>query len=148
MMSLNAIFEIGFFMGLIGSVHCIGMCGPLVMALPIAQQTNFQKWQSILLYHFGKITSYAILGILLGLFGSQLPLYGVQENLSIVMGSIMLLYFIYVFVIKSKWVPKFLKFNLLYTFIIKKMGGLFKSKNRAVFYLIGFLNGLLPCGMI
>ena len=61
MMSLNAIFEIGFFMGLIGSVHCIGMCGPLVMALPIAQQTNFQKWQSILLYHFGKITSYAIL---------------------------------------------------------------------------------------
>ena len=115
MMSLNAIFEIGFFMGLIGSVHCIGMCGPLVMALPIAQQTNFQKWQSILLYHFGKITSYAILGILLGLFGSQLPLYGVQENLSIVMGSIMLLYFIYVFVIKSKWVPKFLKFNLLYT---------------------------------
>jgi sulfite exporter TauE/SafE len=111
MMSLNAIFEIGFFMGLIGSVHCIGMCGPLVMALPIAQQTNFQKWQSILLYHFGKITSYAILGILLGLFGSQLPLYGVQENLSIVMGSIMLLYFIYVFVIKSKWVPKFLKFN-------------------------------------
>ena len=60
MMSLNAIFEIGFLMGLIGSVHCIGMCGPLVMALPIAQQTNFQKWQSILLYHFGKITSYAI----------------------------------------------------------------------------------------
>ena len=148
MMSLKAIFEIGFFMGLIGSVHCIGMCGPLVMALPIAQQTNFQKWQSILLYHFGKITSYAILGILLGLFGSQLPLYGVQENLSIVMGSIMLLYVIYVFVIKSKWVPQFLKFNILYTFIIKKMGGLFKSKNRAVFYLIGFLNGLLPCGMI
>ena len=119
MMSLNAIFEIGFLMGLIGSVHCIGMCGPLVMALPIAQQTNFQKWQSILLYHFGKITSYAILGILLGLFGSQLPLYGVQENLSIVMGSIMLLYVIYVFVIKSKWVPQFLKFNMLYTFIRK-----------------------------
>ena len=148
MMSLNAIFEIGFLMGLIGSVHCIGMCGPLVMALPISQQTNFQKWQSILLYHAGKISSYAVLGILLGMFGSQLPLYGVQENLSIVMGSIMLLYVIYIFVIKSQLAPKFLKFNLLYTFIVKKMGYLFKSKNRAVFYFIGILNGLLPCGMI
>ena len=148
MMSLNAIFEIGFLMGLIGSVHCIGMCGPLVMALPIAQQTNFQKWQSILLYHAGKISSYTILGILLGLFGSQLPLYGVQENLSIVMGSIMLLYVVYVFVIKPKFIPIFLQFNLQYTFIVKKMGQLFKSKHRAVFYFIGILNGLLPCGMI
>ena len=148
MMSLNAIFEIGFLMGLIGSVHCIGMCGPLVMALPISQQTNFQKWQSILLYHAGKISSYTILGILLGLFGSQLPVYGVQENLSIVMGSIMLLYVVYVFVIKPKFISSFLQFNLLYTYIVKKMGQLFKRKNRAVFYLIGILNGLLPCGMI
>ena len=147
-MSLNTIFEIGFLMGLIGSIHCIGMCGPLVMALPMSNQTNFQKWQSILLYHAGKITSYAILGILLGMFGSQLPLYGVQENLSIVMGSIMLLYVIYVFVIKSRWSPKFLQFNRLYTFIVKKMGSVLKCKNRAAFYLIGFLNGLLPCGMI
>ena len=148
MMSLNAIFEIGFLMGLIGSVHCIGMCGPLVMALPISQQTHFQKWQSILLYHAGKISSYAVLGILLGMFGSQLPLYGAQENLSIVMGSIMLLYVVYVFVIKPKLIPRFLQFNLLYTFIVKKMGQLFQRKNRAVFYLIGILNGLLPCGMI
>ena len=147
-MSLNTIFEIGFLMGLIGSIHCIGMCGPLVMALPMSNQTNFQKWQSILIYHAGKITSYALLGILLGLFGSQLPLYGVQENLSMVMGSIMLLYVIYVFVIKSRWSLKFLHFNRLYSFIVKKMGSLFKSKNRAAFYLIGFLNGLLPCGMI
>ena len=145
---MNAVFEIGFFMGLIGSVHCIGMCGPLVMALPIAHQTNFQKWQSIFLYHAGKITSYTMLGILLGLFGSQLPLYGVQENLSIVMGSIMLLYVIYVFVIKAKRAPQFLQFNILYKIIIKRMGVLFKSKNRTVFYLIGLLNGLLPCGMI
>lgn len=148
MLTMNVVFEIGFFMGLIGSIHCIGMCGPLVMALPISQQTNFQKWQSILLYHAGKISSYSLLGIIFGLFGSQLPLYGVQENLSIVMGSIMLLYVVYVFVIKPKFISRFLQFNLLYTFIVKKMGQLFQRKNRAVFYLIGILNGLLPCGMI
>jgi sulfite exporter TauE/SafE len=145
---MNVVFEIGFFMGLIGSIHCIGMCGPLVMALPISQQTNFQKWQSILLYNAGKISSYSLLGIIFGLFGSQLPLYGVQENLSIVMGSIMILYVVYVFVIKPKFISRFLQFNLLYTFIVKNMGQLFQRKNRAVFYLIGILNGLLPCGMI
>jgi sulfite exporter TauE/SafE len=147
-MWLNHVFEIGFLMGLIGSVHCIGMCGPLVMALPISHQSSLQKWVSILLYHFGKISSYTLLGVLLGLFGSSLPLFGVQENLSIVIGSIMLLYVLYVFVIKSKWGIPFLKSNILYTLIIKKMGALFKSKNSSSFYLIGFLNGLLPCGMV
>ncbi len=147
-MWLNHVFEIGFLMGLIGSVHCIGMCGPLVMAIPISGQSNFQKWVSILLYHFGKISSYTILGILLGLFGSSLPLFGVQENLSIVIGSIMLLYVLYVLLIKSKWKIPFFKSNILYTIIIKKMGALFKSKNSSSFYLIGFLNGLLPCGMV
>jgi sulfite exporter TauE/SafE len=147
-MWLNHVFEIGFLMGLIGSVHCIGMCGPLVMAIPISHQSNLQKWVSIFLYHFGKISSYAVLGVLLGLFGSSLPLFGVQENLSIVMGSIMLLYVLYVFVLKWNWSPSFFKSNILYTIIIKKMGALFKSKNRGSFYLIGFLNGLLPCGMV
>jgi sulfite exporter TauE/SafE len=148
MITMNSVFEIGFFMGLIGSLHCIGMCGPLVMALPIANQSYFQKWQSILLYNAGKISSYTILGIVLGLFGSQLPLHGVQENLSIVMGCIMLLYVIYVFIIKAKWTTQFLHFNFLYKWIIKKMSGLFKSKKKTVFFIIGFLNGLLPCGMI
>jgi sulfite exporter TauE/SafE len=118
------------------------------MALPISGQSNFQKWVSILLYHFGKISSYTVLGILLGLFGSSLPLFGVQENLSIVIGSIMLLYVLYVFLIKSKWKIPFFKSNMLYTIIIKKMGTLLKSKSRGSFYLIGFLNGLLPCGMV
>jgi len=120
-MWLNHVFEIGFLMGLIGSVHCIGMCGPLVMALPISGQSNFQKWVSILLYHFGKISSYTVLGILLGLFGTTLPFNVVQEHLSIVLGSIMLLYVLYVFVIKSKWAIPFFQSNIVYSLIIKKM---------------------------
>lgn len=148
MLTTNAVFEIGFFMGLIGSVHCIGMCGPLVMALPIAHQTHFQKWQSIFLYHAGKISSYSVLGILLGLFGSQLPMHGVQENLSIIMGVIMLLYVILIFGIKPNWTPRIFQSNPVYTFIINKMGRLFQRKRRSTYYFIGLLNGLLPCGMI
>ncbi len=147
-MSINAIFEIGFLMGLLGSVHCIGMCGPLVLALPMAQKTNLEKWGVLFLYHFGKISSYSMLGVLFGLFGSQLPLFGVQENISIFIGILMLIYVGYVFVLKPKQKLGFLQFNLLYSSITKQLGVLFKHKNKLAFYLIGFLNGLLPCGMV
>ena len=148
-MEWSHLFEIGFLMGLLGSVHCIGMCGPLVMALPLSNKTNLQKWGSLFLYHFGKISSYSLLGVLLGLFGSQLPLYGVQENLSIVMGSIMVLYVVYVFIIKSKKTTGGkVFFNFLYTPIVKKLADLFKQRNNSSYYLIGILNGLLPCGMV
>ena len=147
-MGWSQLFEIGFLMGLLGSVHCIGMCGPLVMALPLSNKTHLQKWGALFLYHFGKINSYSLLGVLLGLFGSQLPLYGVQENLSIVMGSIMILYVVYVFIIKSKKTGGKAFFNFLYTPIVKKLTELFKQQNNASYYLIGILNGLLPCGMV
>jgi uncharacterized protein len=147
-MSINAIFEIGFLMGLLGSVHCIGMCGPLVLALPMTQKTNLEKWGVLFLYHFGKISSYSMLGVLFGLFGSQLPLFGVQENISIFIGGLMLIYVAYVFVLKPKQRLGFLQFNLLYSSITKQLGMLFKLNNKLAFYLIGFLNGLLPCGMV
>jgi len=147
-MSINAIFEIGFLMGLLGSVHCIGMCGPLVLALPMAQKTSLEKWGVLFLYHFGKISSYSLLGVLFGLFGSQLPLFGVQENISIFIGALMLIYVGYVFMLKPKRKLGFLQFDLLYSSITKQLGILFKHKNKLAFYLIGFLNGLLPCGMV
>jgi len=147
-MSINAIFEIGFLMGLLGSVHCIGMCGPLVLALPMAQKTNLEKWGVLFLYHFGKMSSYSMLGVLFGLFGSQLPLFGVQENISIFIGILMLIYVGYVFILKPKQKLGFLQFNLLYSSITKQLGMLFKLNNKLAFYLIGFLNGLLPCGMV
>ena len=146
-MHLSTVFEIGFFMGLLGSVHCIGMCGPLVMALPISLRSNFQKIVTLFLYHAGKIMSYCILGLLFGLFGSQLPVFGVQRNISVIIGITMLLYGIYVFVLK----PKHLQlgpFNTVYNFIVKWLSKLFKSKYMVSFFFIGMLNGLLPCGMV
>ena len=146
-MQLSSLFEIGFLMGLLGSVHCIGMCGPLIMALPFSQKNNFQKWASLFLYHFGKIASYALLGVLFGLFGSQFPIFGLQKNISIVIGITMLLYVVYVFVLKPKHIQLGV-FDGLYKSIFKALGKLFKSKHTGAFLLIGLLNGLLPCGMI
>lgn len=144
-MQISVVFEIGFLMGLLGSVHCIGMCGPLVMALPIAQKSNLQKWIALALYHTGKIASYALLGIIFGLLGSQFPFYIMQQNLSIVIGIVMLLYVVYVFILKPK---QLLNLSFLYKPIVSQLGKLFKMKHMATFLLIGFLNGLLPCGMV
>lgn len=146
-MNLSSVFEIGFLMGLLGSVHCIGMCGPLMMALPISHKTSFQKIVALFLYHVGKILSYSILGILLGLFGSQFPVFGFQRNISIVLGVIMLLYVLYVFVLKPRhiqWWP----LSSVYNLIVQKLSKLFKSNSIFSFLMIGMLNGLLPCGMI
>ncbi|MEN9697271.1 MAG: hypothetical protein RLZ56_692 [Bacteroidota bacterium] len=146
-MHLSSVFEIGFLMGLLGSVHCIGMCGPLVMALPISNKSNFQKAAAMILYHLGKMSSYALLGVLFGLFGSQLPVFGLQQNISILIGVAMLFYVLYVFVLKPKHIQVGV-LNSLYQYIIKALGRLFKSKSVVSFLWIGLLNGLLPCGMI
>lgn len=146
-MFLSSVFEIGFLMGLLGSVHCIGMCGPLVMALPISHKTSSQKITAIFLYHLGKIISYGLLGVLFGLFGSQFPIFSFQKNISIVIGITMLVYVIYVFVLRSKHLY-FNFFSPLNNFVVKYLSILFKSKSVVSFLLIGMLNGLLPCGMI
>jgi len=146
-MFLSSVFEIGFLMGLLGSVHCIGMCGPLVMALPISQKSTFQKFSALTLYHAGKMVSYGILGLLFGLFGSQFPVFGFQRNISIVIGVTMLLYVLYVFVLKPKHFQLGI-FNNYYNQIVKLLSRLFKSKSGISFLFIGLLNGLLPCGMI
>ncbi|MEN9702529.1 MAG: hypothetical protein RIR55_1871 [Bacteroidota bacterium] len=146
-MFLSSVFEIGFLMGLLGSVHCIGMCGPLVMALPISQKNTFQKFVALSLYHGGKIGSYAILGLLFGLFGSQFPVFELQKNISIVIGITMLLYVLYVFVLKPRHFQLGI-FGKYYNHIVKLLSKLFKSKSAVSFLFIGLLNGLLPCGMI
>lgn len=140
--------EIGFFMGLLGSVHCIGMCGPLVMALPISQMNPIQKVLATILYHIGKITTYGLLGVVVGVFGKQIPFYNVQQHLSIVIGSLMLVYVLWVFYLHPKRKLGFLKIDWLQKPIIAALGKLFKQNNLGSFLLIGFLNGLLPCGMI
>lgn len=146
-MHLSSVFEIGFLVGLLGSVHCIGMCGPLVMALPISQKTNLHKTIALVLYHLGKISSYTILGVLFGLLGSQFPVFGLQQNLSIVIGIIILLYVLYVYVLKSKHIQIGL-LHRLYNVIVKILSKLFKQESWSTFLWIGMLNGLLPCGMI
>lgn len=145
-MELNQVLGIGFLMGLIGSAHCIGMCGPLSMALPYSQQKGFTKYMAMALYHIGKIASYAMLGLIVGLFGKQIFLIDTQQSISMIIGVLMLVYVIWVYLVKIN--NKFNPIRFIQIPVLKALSYLFWNKHVAVFIVIGFLNGLLPCGMV
>ena len=77
--------------GLISSLHCIGMCGPIAMMLPVSHNNPTKKVLQIMVYHFGRIFSYSILGFVFGLLGRGLYLAGFQQNVSIIVGVLMIL---------------------------------------------------------
>src|ERR1700760_2968988 len=75
--------ELAFFIGLFGSIHCIGMCGPLAFAIPVIEN----KWWLIVadkvLYNLGRIVTYTLLGLLMGFIGRQLWIFGLQQFICI-----------------------------------------------------------------
>ncbi|MFP3344792.1 sulfite exporter TauE/SafE family protein, partial [Halomonas sp. SIMBA_159] len=58
-----------FFLGLISSLHCVGMCGPIAMMRPVDRQNEAKKVTQIITYHFGRLTAYATIGLIFGLLG-------------------------------------------------------------------------------
>jgi sulfite exporter TauE/SafE len=84
----------GFLLGAVSSFHCVGMCGPIALALPVHFLPAHQKATGIILYNAGRIFVYASLGFVFGFLGRQVYLGGMQQGLSIVLGGIMLLYFL------------------------------------------------------
>jgi sulfite exporter TauE/SafE len=132
--------------GLIGSFHCVGMCGPIAFMIPIDRQRKVRGiWQTTL-YHGGRIFSYSLIGALFGLLGKGFYFFGLQQQISIVVGLVMIL---------SILAPKlFSRFSITkpifrFTNTIKNaLGQSLKRKESSTFFTIGFLNGLLPCGLV
>ena len=133
--------------GLLGSFHCVGMCGPIAFMLPVDRSNSTRKVVQIFSYHFGRLLAYSIIGLVFGLVGKGLYLFGVQQQLSIVIGILMIM----VVLIP---VQTFNKYNLskpLFRLISKvktALGKALKKKTADTFLTIGFLNGFLPCGLV
>lgn len=135
-------------LGLLGSFHCIGMCGPIALALPVHQYSPLKKYLGIFLYNLGRVVTYTFLGVVFGLLGQSFFLGGFQQMLSIVIGVLLLLSVILTNV-KALNTAKGLGF--IYSFInsVKlQLGNLFNKKGLHFLFLIGLLNGLLPCGLV
>ena len=143
---MTGIFAIALAMGAVGSLHCIGMCGPLAMSLPVVSNTASGKFLYTLLYNLGRIVTYACLGAVLGLVGASVALAGYQQALSIVVGVVILLFVIFP---RHRWALfSSGKMQQLFETLRVKLGSLFfQKKYRSVFF-IGLLNGLLPCGLV
>tara|TARA_R110000764_G_scaffold213240_1_gene299625 strand:- start:512 stop:1186 length:675 start_codon:yes stop_codon:yes gene_type:complete len=130
-----------------GSLHCVGMCGPIAFMLPVDQSNNYKKFGQIFIYHFGRLMAYGIIGLVFGFLGKGLSIFGAQQKLSIVIGITMIL----VILIPYK---SFNKYNLskpIYKVISKvknQLGKELKKKSPDTFLTIGFLNGFLPCGLV
>lgn len=144
---MAAIFFAALTMGMIGSFHCIGMCGPLAFSLPLSGSSDFAKFTGTLLYNSGRIVTYSALGLLFGLAGKSFSMFGFQQGLSITVG-ILILFFL---VVPKKWIAAgsnrhfFARFNQA---VRRSLGALFLKKTYASLFAIGLLNGLLPCGLI
>ena len=134
-------------LGLLSSFHCIGMCGPIAMMLPIDRSNQTKKTIQIFLYHLGKLTAYASLGFLFGVIGKSFFIAGLQQQLSIVMGLLMILFTI----VPEKVVARYNFSKPVYKLILfvkTSLGKQFKNKSYRSIFTIGLLNGYLPCGMV
>lgn len=137
----------GFSLGLVGSLHCVGMCGPLALALPVFHLSSFKKFISLFLYQLGRITTYAALGLLFGLLGRRFYMAGFQQWLSVSLGLLVVTSAIIYFLGKNSLHLSFL--NKFYLWVQQAIGTLLRSgKGTAAFYVMGMANGLLPCGMV
>lgn len=135
-----------FIFGLLSSLHCVGMCGPIVFALPIYNGTTFQKWTKLLSYHVGRIITYGIIGFVFGILGRTFYLAGLQQTISIILGVlfILLAFFQSFFIYKAEKMGH----HLIGQKIQRSMASLLQQKNQTNFMILGFLNGWLPCGIV
>lgn len=135
---------IGFIIGLSSAFHCLGMCGPIAMAVPVNRSSNFSILSGALQYNFGRIAAYSILGFVIGSIGLSFSLLQWLQWLSIAAGLLMI----------------FLAWHKLFSSgrsklegkltqqISRGIGRVIHSHNPFKLIGLGALNGLLPCGMV
>ncbi|WP_053990356.1 sulfite exporter TauE/SafE family protein [Mangrovimonas sp. TPBH4] len=136
-----------FILGLLGSLHCVGMCGPIAFMLPVDRSNNTKKIGQIAIYHLGRIFAYSIMGFVFGLIGKSLYLFGIQQQLSIAIGILMILA---ILLPQGKYNASRLTAPIfkLISKIKQRLGKALQKRTPDTFLTIGFLNGFLPCGLV
>ncbi|AKA35435.1 sulfite exporter TauE/SafE family protein [Flagellimonas lutaonensis] len=134
-------------LGFLGSLHCLGMCGPIAFMLPLDRHDQLKKGGQLFLYHLGRILAYSLMGLAFGLVGRGLYLFGVQQKLSILIGAIMIL----LVLVPGRYFKKYSLAKPVYAVLAKvksRLGQALQKRTPDTFLTIGFLNGFLPCGLV
>lgn len=130
-------------LGLVGSLHCAGMCGPLALALPAAGRSTAAFVAGRVGYNAGRILTYFLLGLGFGTAGKSLLMAGVQRWLSIGLGALLI-----AGLLASRrlvfWTPVLTGVHWLKA----RMGALLREPSLIGLATLGVLNGLLPCGLV
>ncbi len=129
-------------------MHCVGMCGPLIIAMPLQDRNFLGRIKNGVLYHGGRITTYAIAGGIAGFLGFTFFAGVAQRHMSVIMGCMMLLYVLLVWLSKktsNQWSSY--ASNLFWSFR-QRVSRLKLFRNNRSAFLFGLLNGLLPCGVV
>jgi len=132
-----------FLVGFLGSFHCIGMCGPIAMALPTG---TAGVWSGRMFYNAGRVLTYAVFGWIAGSLGHLFAATGIQRTISVAAGITVLLV-----ALLPRFFSGFSPESLLYrtTGSVKTIfRRLFGSRGWKTMLLIGMVNGLLPCGFV
>lgn len=136
----------GFILGISSGLHCIGMCGPIAMALPLDRSSNGSILFGALQYNFGRVITYSILGLIAGSLGLTINTFGILQWISIIAGVLLIVF---------AWRHLFQRIPLLHapslyftSGLNQLLGKVIRSKNPAKLLFLGGLNGLLPCGMV
>ncbi|RUT79397.1 sulfite exporter TauE/SafE family protein [Ancylomarina longa] len=134
-------------LGLLGSFHCVGMCGPIAIAIPLKTNSWLARISGGVLYNVGRAITYAIMGAFFGLLGRGMVMSGFQQWVSVIMGAIMILSVITPSIYKNRFNSS--KGVFSYVGKVKvSLGKLFTQRSYTSLFLIGLLNGLLPCGLV
>jgi sulfite exporter TauE/SafE len=132
-----------FILGLVGSLHCAGMCGPLALALPQTGNSGLSFAAGRLAYNPGRVVTYCLLGIVFGLLGKTLLLAGVQRWVSIALGVTLL-----VGLFTSRKLALWEPVTALVNWLKSKMSVLLRRRSFVALATLGLFNGLLPCGLV
>lgn len=133
--------------GFLGSFHCVGMCGPIALSLPVQHLNGGARAAGIGLYNVGRIVMYAMIGVLFGVIGLSFHYFNWQQYLSITLGAALLVIFI-IRIAPQKNIRKSATFSKWNQWVIKLLAPLMQNPKKRNLLLIGMLNGLLPCGLI
>jgi len=142
-----AIFLSALVLGLMGSFHCVGMCGPIAIALPLHGNTVLQKIFGGSLYNIGRTITYGIMGAIFGLLGQGIQFIGFQQKVSVIMGALMIISVLFPALFRNQYNLEKSWFSLVGK-LKKSIGKMFSIRTYSSLFFIGMLNGLLPCGLV
>ncbi|MGG7665427.1 sulfite exporter TauE/SafE family protein [Dyadobacter sp. BHUBP1] len=134
-------------MGLVSSFHCVGMCGPIALALPVHEGTRTRQITGVLVYNAGRTLTYAAFGVIIGTLGASLAWLGILRYASMAVGMVMLAYVFWPSVLGQQLhMPLFWQKTIHR--LRQKMGLYLKRADLPGMLLLGMLNGAIPCGMV